>query len=523
MSNILKNPILPGFYPDPSVCRKGSDYYLVTSTFEYFPGIPLFHSKDFVNWHQIGNVLSRPEQLDLDGIASSKGIYASSIFYHDEKQRFYVISTLVKNNLYHDNVNFYVWSENPEGPWSQPVVIKGAEGIDPSLVFDGEKAYYLGNLRPFPREPEKGRYIWLQELNLERGELIGERSILLKQGAFMNAAAPEGPHIYHIGDWYYLMIAEGGTFRNHACTMFRSKKLTGPYEADPRNPLITHRNLRSDYPIKNPGHSDLVQLHNGEWWAVLLATRQDGGDYGNLGRETFAVPVEWEEEWPLFSPGTGHVEFCYPAPDLPEQKWRTELERENFDCIELPYKWLMLRTPRSAIYSLTDRSGFLRLYLHSNTIKQESFCSFIGCRQQHLCFKAAAAMEFDPVRVGEAAGMVLLMNHKYHIRIEYGNFDSKKELRLTRCFDGQDQILFSLPWNKNKITFHIQMNYQSINFSCSGDGKKQEVLLNQVDGSLLNRETAGGYTGTVIGLYASSNHTESSNFADFDWFDYYTE
>lgn len=521
MTILLENPILPGFYPDPSVCRKGNDYYMVTSTFEYFPGIPVFHSKDFVHWRQTGHVLSRPEQLDLDGIQPSKGIYASSIFYNEEKDRFYVITTLVGNGPYRDNQNFYVWADDPEGPWSDPVFVKGAEGIDPSLVFDGGKVYYLGNCRPFPDQPEKGRHIWMQELDLDTGELHGERHVLLKHGAFINAAAPEGPHIYHIGEWYYLLIAEGGTFRNHASTIFRSRTVTGPYEANPRNPLMTHRNLRSSHPINNPGHADLIRLHNGEWWAVLLATRPDGGNYRNLGRETFAVPVEWEEEWPLFSPETGHVEFSYPAPKLKEQIWQKEPDCEPFDSTRLPYAWITVRTPRHEIYSLTKRPGFLRLFLHPNTVKEAVSCSFLGRRQQHMCFFASTVMEFDPVKEGETGGMVLLMNHKYHIRMEYGIFDGCREIRLTRCFDGQDRLISRALWERKTIYLRILARYQDLNFYYSGDNESWNLLAGQVDGTLLSREVAGGYTGTILGLYASSNGSGSRNSADFDWFAYH--
>lgn len=532
MGKFLKNPLIPGFYPDPSVCRKGHDYYLVTSTFEYFPGIPVFHSVDFVHWNQIGHVLDRPEQLNLDGVKSSKGIYASSIFYHEETDRFYVITTLVGNDGYLDNVNFYVWADKPEGPWSEPVVVKGAEGIDPSLVFDRGKTYYLGNRRPYPEQPERGRHIWIQEMNLKTGELTGERHTLLTQGALTNAAAPEGPHIYHIGDWYYLLIAEGGTFRNHASTIFRSRELTGPYESDPRNPLITHRNLRGDYPIKNPGHADMIRLHNGEWWAVLLATRPVGGDYGNLGRETYTVPVTWENEWPLFSPNTGHVEFSYPAPKLDEDgvigSSDREFARESvlesgyewFDIKKLPFSWITVRTPRYQIYSLTERPGYLRIYLHENTLKDTASCSFLGRRQQHMCFEAATVMEFEPVNHGEAGGMVLRMNENYHIRMEYGLFGGDREVRLTKCFAGKDDVLSRRLWEKRRTYFKIVAEYQEFDFYISNDEKTWEVLAEHVDGTLLSREVAGGYTGTVLGLYASSNGRESKNAADFGWFSY---
>lgn len=520
MNKQLINPLLPGFYPDPSVCRKGEDYYLVTSTFEYFPGIPIFHSRDFVHWHQLGHVLARPEQLPLDGVGSSRGIYASSIFYHEERDRFYVITTLVRNGNYHENVNFYVHAEHPDGPWSDPVIVKGAEGIDPSLVFEGQKTYYLGNCRPFPGQPEKGRHIWLQEMDLETGELTGERHVLLKQGAFVHAAAPEGPHIYHIGDWYYLLIAEGGTFRNHAATVFRSRCLTGPYESDPRNPLITHRNLRRDYPINNPGHADMIQLHNGEWWAVLLAVRPVGGRFDCLGRETFAVPVLWEEEWPVFSPDTGRVEFSYPAPELEEHIWEKEPERDDFDTSRLSHAWISIRTSGYKSFSLTERLGFLRLFAGSGVITEEGSPSFLGRRQQHMCFEFSTSMEFEPKQEGETCGIVLLMNHRYHLRMEYGIFKGRKEIRLTRCVHGQEEVAARRPWENTRIYLKVEARYQKLDFFYSEDGKAFCQMAKEVDGTFLSREAAGGYTGTILGLYASAGKNESSNYGDFDWFEY---
>lgn len=521
MKRVLKNPLLPGFYPDPSVCRKGQDYYMVTSTFEYYPGVPIFHSRDFINWHQIGHVLDRPSQLNLDYINPSRGIYAASIFYHEKRDLFYMITTLVGNAPYWENQNFFVTAKDPAGPWSDPVVIPGAEGIDPSLVFDGDKTYYLGNLRPDPDAVDvKERHIWLQELDMDRGVLVGERHILLTDGAVHKAAAPEGPHIYHIGDWYYLLIAEGGTAHNHSCSIFRSKAVTGPYEINPRNPLITHRNLRTGYPIHSTGHGDLIQLHNGEWWVVLLASRPDGGDYRNLGRETFAAPVIWEEEWPVFSPETGRVEFEFPAPDLPEVRWQEEPACEQFEGDRLPYAWITVRTPRREFYSLEERPGYLRLYLGPEAITEASCCAFVGRRQQHLCFAVRTAMEFTPEKDGEESGIVLLMNHDYQIRMVYGRFDGVDKLRLIRRFGGLDEIIAEQPCEAGRLYLKASARYQDFNFYYANKAEDWKTLAEHVDGRLLSKEVAGGFTGTIIGMYGSANGQESGNFADFDWFEY---
>lgn len=513
----LKNPILPGFYPDPSVCRRGEDYYLVTSTFEYYPGIPIFHSRDFVHWKQIGHVLSRPEQLPLDHLNPSRGIYASSIFYHEG--RFYVITTLVGNAPYRENINFYVWADDPAGPWSDPVVVQGAEGIDPSLVFDQGKVYYLGNLRPYPDTDSTARHIWLQELELSTGRLLGERHTLLTGGAMQNASAPEGPHIYHIGEYYYLLIAEGGTSHYHSATIFRSRHLTGPYEANPRNPLITHRNLRWDYPIHSTGHADMIELANGEWWAVLLASRPVGGDYRTLGRETFCVPVRWEEGWPVFSPDTGRVEERYPAPDLPPCPWPEAPCCRQFDSDQLSEEWITLRTPRRTFYSLTERRGYLRLYPGPESLRETKHCAFLGRRQQHMRYAVRTAMEYRPLD-GEESGIVLLMNHRFHFRFVYGQWEGEKKIRLIRCFDGQEEVLGEKAWEADRTYLRVTARLQDLSFYAAREEEAWEPVAEHVSGTLLCKEVAGGFTGTVIGLYASAGGQESSNTADFDWFEY---
>lgn len=513
----LKNPILPGFYPDPSICRRGEDYYLVTSTFEYYPGIPVFHSRDLVHWEQIGHVLDRPEQLALDGLNPSRGIYASSIFYHEG--RFYVITTLVGNAPYWDNVNFYVWADDPAGPWSDPIIVQGAEGIDPSLVFDEGKVYYLGNCRPYPDTDSTARHIWMQELELSTGRLLGERHTLLTGGAMTNASAPEGPHIYHIGDYYYLLIAEGGTSHYHSSTIFRSRSLTGPYEGNPRNPLITHRNLRWDYPVHSTGHADMIQLANGEWWAVLLASRPVGGDYRTLGRETFCVPVRWEDDWPVFCPDTGRVEMCYQALDLPAHPWPERPVCCQFESDRLGAEWVTVRTPRRKFYSLTERAGYLRLYPGPETLRETSHSAFLGRRQQHMQYAVRTVLEWDP-QEQEESGVVLLMNHRFHFRFVYGQWEGQKKIRLIRCFDGREEILAEKMWNAGKTYLRVTAHLQDLAFYVGKEEEVWELVADHVSGTLLSKEIAGGFTGTVLGLYASANGQESQNTADFDWFEY---
>jgi len=515
----INNPLLPGFYPDPSICRVGQDYYMVTSSFEFYPGIPLFHSRDLVNWHQLGHVLDRYTQLNLDHVKPSQGIYAATIRHN--KGIFYVITTLVKDPNYSGNINFYVTAENPEGPWSEPIYIKDAPGIDSSLFFDDEKVYYTGNLRPYPdRNDDFSRHIWMQELDIEKKQLIGERHILLTDGALRGAKAPEAPHLYKINDWYYLLIAEGGTSHDHAITIFRSKYVKGPYEINPRNPIMTHRHLGLTYPINSTGHGDLIQTQNGEWWMVMLASRPIGGYYRNLGRETFIAPVIWEEGWPIVSPGIGKVEFSYPAPNLEECRWPKLPGCDHFESEKLDDRWNFIRTPRDKFWNLTDRESFLRMKLKKESLNELVSPAFIGRRQQHINFMVHTAMEFTPNTDNEAAGLVMFQNNNFHMRMEYTKKNNMNLLHFIKRIDGKDEILAEKQFETKRLYLKIETYAQAYNFYYATTLDEWNLLIKDVDGTILSREVAGGFTGAYIGLYATSMGEESNSFVDFDWFEY---
>ena len=314
MNTSLKNPLIPGFYPDPSICRVKDDFYMVTSSFVFYPGIPIFHSKDLMNWTQIGYVLNRPGQLPLDPEITSGGIFAPTIRYHDGI--FYVIVTNVAIG------NFIVTAKTPEGPWSDPHWIDGAEGIDPSLFWDDDgKAYYTGTTGFGSKTPG----IWISEIDLTDFCLVGEKTHLWS-GALIGCHSPEAPHIYKKDGLYYLMIAEGGTEVYHAVTIARSSNVLGPYKGYSGNPILTHRHLGTRYSITNVGHGDLIELKDGSWYIVTLASRIYGGYHKNMGRETFVAPVEWENGWPVVSPGSGRIEWTYPAPKCLVQPCETDVE-----------------------------------------------------------------------------------------------------------------------------------------------------------------------------------------------------
>jgi alpha-N-arabinofuranosidase len=514
MSRTFRNPILSGCYPDPSICRVEEDYYLVTSTFEYFPGLPIFHSRDLVHWNQIGHVLDRPSQLDLDEIRPSGGLYAPTIRYH--KGTFYLINTLVDGKQ--RSGNFIVTATQPQGPWSEPYWLEDADGFDPSLFFDGdERVWFTAN-----RLNEKGFYtghteIYLREIDIKNKKFVGEE-IVLWDGAVKGAVWAEAAHIYKANEYYYLLVAEGGTAHHHAVTIARSKNITGPFETNRGNPILTHRHLGLDYPIVGTGHADLVETQNDEWWAVLLAMRPYGGYFYNLGRETFLVPVRWEDDWPIISPGTGRVEFEYPAPNLPEHVYPTPSTRDDFNDTTLAYHWNFLRTPREDFYSLTERKGFLRLRLRPQDLTEKSNPSFLGRRQQHINFTAQTEFEFTP-QVDECAGLVLIQNNDFHFRFVVMQ-ENENIIRLIKRLHGKDETLATQPLHTNRCTLKVTAHEQDYNFLFSTGGQWQ-VLSENIDGRILSTPVAGGFVGAYIAMYASSNGQPSTNYADFDWFEYH--
>ncbi len=521
--NTYQNPIIPGFYPDPSVCRVGDDYYLVTSTFEYFPGLPIFHSRDLVHWRQIGHVLDRPSQLNLDGVRPSHGLFAPTIRYHEGT--FYVINTLVggTGSTYQErtNRNFIVTASDPAGDWSEPYWLDNAPGIDPSLLFDDDgRAWYTGN-----RTPPGGaaysthREIWLQELDLATMQLTGD-VYALWDGALKEATHAEAPHLYKIDGSYYLMIAEGGTEWRHSVTIARSEQVTGPYQACMHNPLMTHRHRGKSASITGTGHADLFETQNGDWWIVMLAMRPYGGYFYNLGRETFMAPVIWEDGWPLISPETGKIEDAYPVPDLPAHPWPQPPACDHFEAATLDFIWNMLRTPRETFWSLDERPGYLRLKLRPERISDWVNPSFIGRRQQHKAFAARTVMDFMPQNEHESAGVVLLQNSDFQFRCEVKQVDGQRVVQLIRREAGEESLRGQLPVSADRLYLKVTASGQDYSFYIAEQAEQWLPLAENEDGRILSTPVAGGFVGAYIGMYASSNGQSSDNHADFDWFEY---
>jgi xylan 1,4-beta-xylosidase len=508
----FRNPVLPGFHPDPSICRVGADYYLVTSSFEWFPGLPIHHSRDLVNWRPLGHVLDRPEQLPLDGVRPSGGLYAPTIRHADGV--FYVVCTLVDGTG--PTGNFVVTATDPAGPWSEPHWLGEPDSFDPSLLFDEDGRVWFHATRPV--DADGHTEIWLREFDPATLNLTGPEHVLWN-GALNDVVWAEAPHLYHVGDFYHLMVAEGGTELNHAVTVARSRRVTGPYEGDPRNPLLTHRNLGAGHPIVAVGHADLVETATGEWWAVLLAIRPSGGYLGNLGRETFLAPVAWEDDWPMIAPGTGRVEPVGAAPDVAEHRWPAGPACDHFEDLELGPEWYLLRTPRERFWDLSQRPGHLRLRLRPQTVTEHVCPSLVARRQAHAHFVAHTALDFVPVGTGECAGLVLLQNDDFQIRCVVTSRDDRRVLRLIRRSAGTDESLAEEPLPDGRVELAVEAHDQSYEFRYAVASRWRPIG-GPVDGSVLSTQVAGGFIGAHLGMYATSEGQPSTNVADFDWFEY---
>lgn len=523
--DVFSNPIIPGFAPDPSIVRVDDDFYLINSTFEYFPGIPIYHSRDLVSWVLIGYALNDPGQIELGNIKSSDGIHASTIRYH--KGTFYIITT---NNVGGKLVNFIVTATDPSGPWSAPQVIEGAPGIDPSLFFDDDgRVWYVGNHIPPDPEFAGQAEIWLQEVDIETMVLIGERHYLWR--GCCGGVWAEGPHIYKRDGYYYLLISEGGTSYEHALAVAISKQITGPYQNNPRNPVLSHRQLSYEYPITGVGHADLVELADGRWYAVALGWRLVDGMHGILGRETFLLPVTWETEpyswkeerltFPVFSPATGRVELNYPLP-LGELTPPSDYDFvDSFDDEVLALPWNFRRAPAAPFHDLQAHPGSLRLDLQPGAIGEGAQYSFVGIRQRHFEFDVSTKMQFAPGRQ-EEAGLIAIQNDRSAFLMTLGSGPDGNVIQLTQSLQGESKSHVAVPYEGDTVFLRIKGHYLDYDFQFSADGEMWTSLLGEVDVTTLSPAVIEGYnyTGVYLGLYASANGTGSDNHADFDFFSY---
>jgi xylan 1,4-beta-xylosidase len=496
------NPIISGFYPDPSICRVGDDYYMVHSSFEYFPGVPIFHSRDLVHWRQIGHCLTRKSQLPLDKIQASAGIFAPTLRFHDGT--FYMITTNVSGGG-----NFYVTAKDPAGPWSDPVWLDRG-GIDPSLFFDEDgKVYYTRH------EGMGDGYITQGILNLADGKLEGP---LQKIWAGTGGVWPEGPHLYKINGTYYLMISEGGTSYDHMITTARSDNPFGPFQPCPDNPILTHRN-RPDHPLQALGHGDLVETPDG-WWLVCLGIRPQGGRFHHIGRETFLAPVTWNENnWPAVNQ-TGTLEVTLATPKLKPHPFKELPARDEIDSKQMGFQWNYLRNPYEGDYSLADRPAWLRLNGSPLTMNDQNSPCFVGRRQTDLNFSASALLDFDPKTENEEAGLVLRGNEKNHYQIGIALKDGRRMAFYRKVLQGKTQeppAYVDIP--QGDIILIIKGSPLQYEFACRVTNGP-EINLGKGLTKDLSSEIIGGFTGVYIGMYATGNGLKCHTPADFAYFEY---
>jgi alpha-N-arabinofuranosidase len=506
----FKNPVIPGFYPDPSICRVGSDYYLVNSSFEYFPGVPVWHSTDMVHWQQIGNVLNRLSQLPLKNCKPSNGIYAPTIRYHNGT--FYMVVTLVGVNMAYQN--FYVTATNPAGPWSEPIKVDQS-GIDPSLFWDDDgKAYFVSNRATKSSDP---RAIYQSEIDIATGKRLSDIKQLWKGSG---GSYVESPHMYKKDGYYYLQTAEGGTAYGHSVAIGRSKNIWGPYESCPYNPILTNRMSYS--PLQGTGHADMVQATDGSWWMVHLAFRPAVDQIHFIGRETCLTPVEWKAgEWPVVN-GNGQSDIVI---NKTPPNYQTQVPQPfnsevitNFDQ-PLGYEWIHIRNPDSANYSLTERKGYLRLKGSSYNLYDLESPTLVARRQQHFDFSANTLLDFNPLKANEEAGLTMMMDNRFHYDFYINSVNGKRFINLRYTLDALNQILQQLPLPDGEIELMVKGDKKLYTFSYQQkDGKMIEV--GKINTRFLGTEVSGGYNGVIIGLYATGNGKSSTANADFDWFKY---
>jgi xylan 1,4-beta-xylosidase len=505
----LLNPILRGFYPDPSICRVDDNYYVVTSTFEYFPAVPIFHSKDLVHWRQIGHVLTRPEQVPLTGIKSSKGIFAPTLRHHNGV--FYMITTNVEAGG-----SFYVTAKDPAGPWSEPIWLKEKEwSMDPSLFFDDDgKVYYTRH-----GEGRNGA-IFQHEIDLETGELSPEVPKKIWSGT--GDVWPEGPHLYKREGTYYLMISEGGTSYDHMVTIARSKSPWGPFETHPKNPIFTHRHL-PQHPIQATGHSDFVVTQEGEWFMSFLGFRPAVGRFHHLGRETYLAPVTWEDGWPVIN-GRKPVELTMSVPGLPDSHpWPSDPSKIDFDR-PLGFEWNYLRNPDMSAYSLNERVGFLRLKGGSASLDDRASPTFVGRRQRAYNTRVSVELEFSPEKKGQEAGLVVRSSEDNHYDLVVQKDGKNRVVILrTKILGNEEQPKTAVEKRvmvaAGPLELSIQSSRQEWEFFVK-ERDKERVSLGKAPTQPFASEHRIEFTGAYYGLYATMGSRGSMPPADFDSFEY---
>ncbi len=498
---VYQNPLLPGFYPDPAICRVDEDYYMVTSSFTVFPGLPLFHSRDLANWEQVGHALDRPEQLTLDAYWHSGGIYAPTLRYYNN--RFYLVCTNVGAGGH-----FFLTAERAEGPWSDAVYLEG-EGIDPDLFLDKDGRFWFTATRSKPNARYFGdNEIWMREFDPDKSCLVGDTHVIWG-GYAQNAVWPEAPHIYYKDPYYYVLTAEGGTAHEHAVMIGRSKSLFGPYEACHQNPILTHRHLGKGFPVVNVGHADLVETQNGDWYLVALASRPYGGYYRNLGREAYIAEVSWEDGWPVVNAGHGRL-LKSGTINLAEHKPKAASESYVIDFEHNPVwdeRMICIRGHQfKDAFSFNEGEG-LRLLASPERLDLPGSPSAVFIRQQHMALDLTVDTKWpDNMKPGVSFGLTAFQDNHYYYRtaLRYIS-DQTFELALYRRMGGEEECLESFrishgPGSGKYLRFTLGIRGQDLRFGCV-IGVSEVAFETIADGRILSPDYSGSFLGTVLGAY----------------------
>lgn len=511
-ANEYFNPVMAGFYPDPSICRKGDTYYLVNSSFSFFPGVPIFESKDLVNWKQIGNVLDRESQLPLYNQGVSGGIFAPAISYNEKNKTFYMITTNIARG------NFFVKTQDPAKGWSEPIYLKEVGGIDPSFYFDKNgKAYIVNNDAPSSTPNYEGeRSIWIREFDVKNDCVIGEQKEIVRGGTHVvkNPIWIEGPHLFKEGKYYYLMCAEGGTCDFHSEVILRAKDPMGPWEEYTEgNPILTQRTgLDPNRPdiVTSSGHADLVKGPKGDWWAVFLACRPYQDDFYNTGRDTYLLPVTWKDGWPTILDKGLAIPTVNKKAGLQYEEGLNNTGNfkytDNFDNGKLDMRWMYLRNPDFSAYSLGDNG--LTIKASDANIYERKPLSAVFRRQQHNTFTAETEVTFNPSNEKEMAGFALLQNENYNFTFGKTKIGNRYAIVLTRAEKTNVVIGSKFLCDKcadKPVKLRIHGDGRYYDFSFSMDGKTWNVMARGVDAVNLSTHQSGGFIGACIGLYATKN------------------
>lgn len=493
------NPILPGCYPDPSICRVGDDYYLVASTFEYLPGLPIMHSRDLVRWKTVGHAIDRVGMLDFDGIRSSGGLYAPTIRHDGE--RFWIVCTLVDPADATRGGNFLITAVDPAGPWSDPIWLD-VDGIDPSVAFDDEGRVWMHGTR-LAREPQWHHQseVWVREYSRVEQALVGAEHVIWR-GAVNGVVWAEAPHLYPIDGRWYLIAAEGGTEFHHAVSVARADEVTGPYEGSRANPVFTHRHLGRSTSVIGAGHADIVEGADGSWHAVMLAMRAEDGHHYPLGRETFLCPVEWEDGWPVFAPGRGvlpeTVEREGMDADAPDDAWQPDDRRPGRVLIPDP-RWTSLRVLPEEI-ATAEPDGTWHLAVRSESLVDAGTVAFIGVRQQHADVHVTGDLDISALAEGETAGLVLRQSERDHAAVQIARRHDGLVLRAVHRRDDKEIMLAEQALASAEFA-SVTIRARGYSYELVSD----ETVIATVDGREMDAASTGGFLGLWFGVFATSH------------------